>query len=130
MPATKSTPTTSAPRYTVRRLLTENERVPLVQFSPLIAQLLFHRGIIDTANAERFVTPDYDRDTNDPFLLKDAEKAATRIIASIKDDEKIAMPTTMPTAYPELPCFTIFLRASVSKISSYIFLIATTKVSV
>lgn len=91
MPATKSTPTTSAPRYTVRRLLTENERVPLVQFSPLIAQLLFHRGIIDTANAERFVTPDYDRDTNDPFLLKDAEKAATRIIASIKDDEKIAI---------------------------------------
>ncbi len=84
-------------KYIVRRSLTEKERAPLAQFSPLVAQLLFHRGIIGSTditniqNAEKFISPDYDRDINDPFLLKDAEKAAERIIKAIKSGEKIAI---------------------------------------
>ncbi len=41
--------------------------------------------------AKRFLSPDYIRDTHDPFLLKDAEKSAERIIQAIKRDERIAI---------------------------------------
>ncbi len=84
-------------KYVLRHLLTEKQRAPLAQFSPLVAQLLFHRGftatigVEDIHNAEKFILPDYDRDIHNPFLLKDAEKAAGRIITAIKEGEKIAI---------------------------------------
>jgi single-stranded-DNA-specific exonuclease len=52
---------------------------------------LFHRGFKDASAALSFIEPDYDLHSHDPFLLKDAEKAAERIIRAIKDDEKIAI---------------------------------------
>ena len=57
----------------------------------LTAHLLFHRGVKTAAAAEKFLMPDYERDTHDPYLLKDAEKAASRIIQAIRTDEKIAI---------------------------------------
>ncbi len=57
----------------------------------IVAHLLHHRGIRDTENAQKFITPDYDRDTHDPFLLKDAEKAADRIIFAIENKERIVI---------------------------------------
>lgn len=60
-------------------------------YSDLLRTLLERRGITETAAAERFMSPDYARDTHDPFLLKDAEKAALRIIQAIKNDEKIGV---------------------------------------
>ncbi len=81
-------------KYTVRHQLTEKERAPLARFSPLVAQLLFHRGLTgitgvdDIHNAEKFLSPDYDRDIHDPFLLKDVEKAADRIILAIKSQKE------------------------------------------
>ena len=46
---------------------------------------------MDKETAERFITPDYDRDSHDPFLLKDAEKSAERILKAINDNERIAI---------------------------------------
>ena len=77
--------------HNVRRPLTANERQPLLAHSDIVAHLLFHRGISDAAEAKAFISPDYDAGTHDPFLLKDAEKAARRIIHAIKNDEKIAI---------------------------------------
>ena len=84
--------------YNVRRPLSELEREKLKHFSPLLAGLLFHRGLTDVTIADNFLKPDYERDTHDPFLLKDAENAAERIIKAIKsnsvggcDGEKIAI---------------------------------------
>lgn len=73
-------------KYQVRRPLNEEERVQLSVFSPLLAQLLFYRGIKTVEGAEKFLKPDYGRDTNDPFLLKGAEKAAGRIINAVKSN--------------------------------------------
>lgn len=70
--------------YNIRKPLNEKEKAEFPALSPLLAQLLTARGIKNAKEAEKFLNPDYDRDTHDPFLLKDAEKAATRIIASIK----------------------------------------------
>jgi|GEM_PF-89157 len=56
--------------------------------SPLLSRILFHRGITDAISAQKFLAPNYDRDTHDPFLLKDAEKAADRIIKAIKSNQQ------------------------------------------
>jgi single-stranded-DNA-specific exonuclease len=77
--------------YTIRRQLSNDEQAKLAGFSPLLAHLLHHRGLTDSDTAQKFLTPDYIRDTHDPFLLKDAEKAATRIIQAIQNDERIAI---------------------------------------
>ncbi|MBU6426711.1 single-stranded-DNA-specific exonuclease RecJ [Patescibacteria group bacterium] len=75
-------------KYSIRRQLSNEELTKLATFPPLVAHLLFHRGISDGNAAEKFMVPDYERDTHDPLLLQDAGKAAARIIQAIKNDEK------------------------------------------
>lgn len=77
--------------YSVRPQLSVDERAKLNMFSDFSAHLLFHRGIKTNDEAQRFINPDYDRDLHDPLLLKDAEKAALRIIKAIENKEKIAI---------------------------------------
>ena len=77
--------------YAIRRPLSNEEQAKLAGFSPLLAHLLHHRGLTDQDTAQKFLAPDYIRDIHDPFLLKDAEKAATRIIQAIQNDERIAI---------------------------------------
>ncbi len=77
--------------YNIRRALTHKERLNLNSLPDLTAHLLFHRGFDSEKSAQGFISPDYDRDIHDPFLLKDAEKSADRIIQSIKNNERIAI---------------------------------------
>ncbi len=77
--------------YTIRRQLTLDERNRIGGASDIVAHLLFHRGIIEAEAANRFLLPDYDNHVHDPFLLKDAEKAAQRIIFAIQNNERIAI---------------------------------------
>jgi single-stranded-DNA-specific exonuclease len=77
--------------YTIRCPLSNEEQAELAGFSPLLAHLLHHRGLTDKETAQKFLSPDYVRDTHDPFLLKDAEKAAERIIKAIQNNERIAI---------------------------------------
>lgn len=53
--------------------------------------LLEKRGITDESEIEKFLNPDYDRDVHDPFLLKDMDKVAERILSAIEKDEKIVI---------------------------------------
>ena len=59
--------------------------------SDILAHLLFYRGIEQNDQARIFLSPDYERDTHDPFLLKDAEKSAARFIQGVKNNERIAI---------------------------------------
>ncbi len=72
-------------------MLTTDERAALGEHSDIVAHLLFHRGITDAESARKFVSPDYDSGVHDPFLLKDAEKSAERIIKAVKSNERIAV---------------------------------------
>jgi single-stranded-DNA-specific exonuclease len=57
----------------------------------ILDHLLFYRDIRTLEQKHAFLNPDYDMDVHDPFLLKDAEKAAKRIVKAIENDEKIVI---------------------------------------
>jgi len=81
----------STSSYSVRPQLSSSEREKLSMFSDFSSHLLFHRGIKTNEDAQAFIQPNYERDVHDPLLLKDAEKAALRIIKAIENNEKIAI---------------------------------------
>src|SRR3989339_185028 len=58
-------------------------------YSELLGLLLYYRGIETREKAEKFLKPDYYRDTHDPFLMKDMGKAVERILKAIEQKEKI-----------------------------------------
>lgn len=57
----------------------------------LVEHLLFHRGVETAEDRERFLNPNYDTHTHDPFLMKDMEKATARILKAVQNDERIAI---------------------------------------
>ena len=63
---------------------------------PLSAQLLANRGV-PAEKARAFIEPHYEMHTHDPLLLKDAVKAAERIIRAIENKEKIVIYTDYDT---------------------------------
>src|SRR3990167_6754837 len=58
--------------------------------SDLVVSLLEKRGLFGE-EAERFLNPDFTRDTHDPFLLKDMDRAIARIFAAMRAGERIAI---------------------------------------
>jgi len=59
--------------------------------SDLVQTLLHKRGIKEADEIERFLNPDFVRDTHDPFLLHDMERAVARVFAAMDAGEKIAV---------------------------------------
>lgn len=57
----------------------------------LIDNLLFHRGVKTDEEKNDFLNPNYEKHIHDPFLLKDAEKAAKRVIQAIENNEKVVI---------------------------------------
>jgi single-stranded-DNA-specific exonuclease len=58
--------------------------------SPLIAQLLFNRGLADPSHIESFISAD-SRLSGDPFLLPDMHQAVARIYQALLSGENIAI---------------------------------------
>ena len=67
--------------YTVR------ERV----HTDLLHDLLLARGVVGEAAITQFLSPDFDKDSHDPFLLPDMHKAVDRLLAAAKNAERIAV---------------------------------------
>lgn len=61
------------------------------KYSDLIKTLLEKRNILDPEKIEIFLSPDYERDLHDPFLMKDMEKACVRIFEAIEAQERIVI---------------------------------------
>lgn len=49
------------------------------ELHPVTEALLIERGLTDTEAREKFLVPNFDRDTHDPFLFKEMDKVVTRI---------------------------------------------------
>ncbi|KKQ80111.1 MAG: Single-stranded-DNA-specific exonuclease RecJ [Parcubacteria group bacterium GW2011_GWC2_38_7] len=60
----------------------------LKKYHPLIAQLLYNRGLQSQQQIQSFFTPEFDK-LHDPFLFKDMEKAVQRIWQAVSRKEKI-----------------------------------------
>lgn len=58
---------------------------------PILETLLARRGIVREDAVLRFLSPDYQRDLDDPFLLPDMERAAQRILAALRAREPIVI---------------------------------------
>ncbi|MDO8521185.1 MAG: DHH family phosphoesterase, partial [bacterium] len=58
---------------------------------PLTKTLLEKRGVTDLAAQERFLFPDYQRDTYDPFLILNMGRAVERIIGAMDKNERIVV---------------------------------------
>jgi single-stranded-DNA-specific exonuclease len=78
-------------RYDICRPLSVEEKNKFENFSEIVSHLLFHRGFTNANEAKSFLNPDYETGIIDPFLLKDAEKSADRIIKAIKENQKICI---------------------------------------
>src|SRR3989338_5510252 len=59
--------------------------------SDLVMELLSKRGITIAEDIERFLNPDYERDTHSPFLLEGMDMAVARLLAAIAQNERIAI---------------------------------------
>jgi single-stranded-DNA-specific exonuclease len=59
----------------------------LEDYSPILRQILFNRGISTHEQAQTYLNPD--QETHDPMLLLGMESALTRIEQALKNDEKI-----------------------------------------
>ncbi len=77
--------------YKIKDEIPNKEREKLAQYGELLAKLLYYRGIKDSDEAEKFLNPDYERDTYDPFLILNMERAVDRIIKGIDEEEKIVI---------------------------------------
>lgn len=63
----------------------------LSDYPPLVQTLLKNRGIVTRDEAERFLTPNYERDIYDPFLLLGMERAVVRIMCAVEAGERIVI---------------------------------------
>lgn len=60
-------------------------------YAPTMRTLLRARGIDSDEDAARFLAPDWERDTHDPFLMRDMERACERIELARTKGERIAL---------------------------------------
>jgi single-stranded-DNA-specific exonuclease len=75
--------------YKIKNVIPDDAREKLGRYPELLAKLLYNRGIKEDDEAERFLNPDYERDTNDPFLILNMGRAVERITKAIDGEEKI-----------------------------------------
>lgn len=76
--------------YRNAEAIPEDVMVELSTFDPIIARLLFNRGVKTKANADAFLSPNFEL-RHDPFLMTDMEKAVSRVLHAIKNNECIAI---------------------------------------
>ena len=67
----------------------EDINTRLIEYHPILRQVLFNRGITDVQNANMFLNAE--RILHDPFLMKDMDIAVEKIDRAILDNKKIVV---------------------------------------
>ncbi|HVV38836.1 MAG TPA: single-stranded-DNA-specific exonuclease RecJ [Candidatus Paceibacterota bacterium] len=57
----------------------------------LLSDLLLARGVEGEEAQKQFLVPDFERDSGDPMLLPDMEKAVDRILSAVKNNEPVCV---------------------------------------
>jgi single-stranded-DNA-specific exonuclease len=76
--------------YRLAEPMTKDAEAALSHLDPLVAQLLFARGVCTKEAADVFLSPQFEH-RHDPFLMTDMEKAVARVLAAMKNDEHIVI---------------------------------------
>ncbi|MDQ5962315.1 MAG: single-stranded-DNA-specific exonuclease [Patescibacteria group bacterium] len=79
------------PKYVLREDVDTSAFFDALDIHPLTLLLLYHRGITDKEEAEKFLLPSYERDIGNPMDIFGMKQAVLRIIKAIKEGEKIAV---------------------------------------
>lgn len=74
-----------------KTVITSKTKKELGDYEEFIQKLLVNRDIKTKIEAEKFLYPDYNRDTHDPFLMLNMEKGVERIFTAIDKEEKIVV---------------------------------------
>lgn len=77
--------------YLLKSALPESVQEELSAYDSFTQQLLWNRGIDSKGAAEHFLAPDYEGHLHDPLLMTDMERAVSRILAAVKNNEHIAI---------------------------------------
>lgn len=77
-------------KYEIRNEIANSDRESLRKYSDIVAHLLYHRGLKNESEAEKFLHPDYN-DSFDPMLLAGISEGSDRILKAIKDNERICV---------------------------------------
>ena len=78
-------------KWSYKKPAPEKFRKTFPEFSPFVQDLLWQRGFKTAETIDTFFNPDYEQTTHDPHLLKDIDKAASRIHKAIRGEEKIML---------------------------------------
>jgi len=78
-------------QWQVASLITPEVQKNLNSYSPLVAQLLFNRGIENESLARRFFSADWQLDAHNPFSFKDMQSAVEMLVRHIKNGDLIAV---------------------------------------
>jgi len=73
------------------RTFTDEGYEGLTSFTSLMRRLLLARDITNEEDARRFLAPEWERDTHDPYTMKDMESAVERIMFAVEKKETIAL---------------------------------------
>ena len=76
-------------QWILREKVPDDVAVELGEMSEMAKSILYHRGVKTHAEAEKFLNPKYGDNVDDPLLILNMEKAASRIVEAIKNNERI-----------------------------------------
>ncbi len=78
-------------QWVLREKVPDDVAMELGSLPEMTKSILYHRGVKTRAEAERFLNPKYGDNVDDPLLILNMEKAASRIVAAIKNNERIVI---------------------------------------
>ena len=78
-------------KWRVNKKFPEEFKKRFPEYSEIVCQLLYERGIKTQSGIDEFFNPDYEQDLRDPFLMKDMDKAVKRIFKALDKKEKITV---------------------------------------
>lgn len=76
-------------QWIFREKVPDDVAMELGEMSEIAKSILYHRGVKTRAEAEKFLNPRYGDNVDDPLLILNMEKAASRIVEAVKNNERI-----------------------------------------
>ncbi len=77
--------------FEVLPAVSDDALTQLAPYNTWLRQLLYNRNIVSGEQAKQYLNPSYETQLHDPFLLHDMEKAVTRILTAMAEDQKVVI---------------------------------------